>query len=118
MDGVNARYRYGGFAVSGILADEVLLDHLVSEPHTLAPNLAGCFVSAGTLPSGTFTLTVARNGVEIGTMTIAPSGATSLLTTGGSAQAISAGDFVSVRAPAIADPAIGRLRFTLTAALA
>jgi hypothetical protein len=47
----NARYyNFGAFAASGILASEILLDHVVAVANTLAANFANAQVSVGTNP--------------------------------------------------------------------
>lgn len=106
-------YRYGGFAVDAIQPGEILMDHEVVAPHTLAPDLGGCAAGAGTPPATPWTLTLELNGAALGSITIDPTGAASFATIGGLAHNVLRGDVVTVSAPLLPDPQIRRVRFTL-----
>lgn len=105
-------YRYGGSGVSLITTDEVLMDHIVSEPHTLAANFAGSFASVGTNPAASWVATVKKNGSTIGTITISTGGVATLATSGGTSVSVAAGDVISLHAPTAVDGTIARVRWT------
>lgn len=105
-------YRYGGFAVGGISAGEVLMDHVVTLAHSLPANFAGSQASVGTNPAATWTGNVYKNGVLIGTLSISTGGVVTWATTGGTAVALIPGDVVTLVAPAVSDGSIARLRYT------
>lgn len=116
-DGVNAPYKYGGFAVSAILASEILMDHVVVEDHTLRGNLEGSRISCGANPAANFVCQLSKNGVAIGTMQLSTGGVATLTTAGGDPVTVIVGDIITLTAPPSPDASIGRLRFTLFADL-
>lgn len=105
-------YRYGGFAVAGVSASEVLMDHVVTLAHTLAANFANSKASVGTNPAATWAADVQKNGVSIGTLSISTGGVVTFTTSGGTSKSFVPGDVVTLIAPAVADASIARLRFT------
>ena len=105
-------YRYGTFAPSNIVANEILMDHHVTTMHTLQPNFAGCGFSIGSLPAANWELRVLNGIVQIGTITISPTGVITRMTTGGLAIGIAANSIITVLAPVTADPSVIRLRMT------
>lgn len=105
-------YNYGSFAVSGITANEVLMDHIVTTAHTLPDDFAGAQASVGTNPASTWTATIAKNGDAIGSLAISAGGIATFSTIG-AAVSVAVGDVISLMAPATVDAAIARLRFTL-----
>lgn len=106
-------YVVGGAAPNNILSLEILTDHPVIRSFTIPANFSGSFASVGTNPAATFILTVLKNGVSIGTISIATSGFVSYATSGGLAQTFVAGDLLSVQAPSSTDGSIARLRYTI-----
>lgn len=110
--GTNGAYNFGGFAASGILASEILVDHLITRATSLAANLAGTRVSVGTNPTASWVGIVAKNGSQVGTVTISTLGVATLATTAGAVVSLVAGDLVTFTAPAVADATIARLRYT------
>lgn len=110
--GVTQYYTYGGFAVSGITADEVLFDHIVVTAHTLQPNLPAAKASVGTAPAAIWTGIIQQNGVQIGTLSIASNGTCTFATGSANPIAVVAGDVISLIAPHNADANIARLRWT------
>jgi hypothetical protein len=107
-------YRYGGFAASDILGNEVLMDHVAVDAHTLAANLAGCGFDASGVPDAPYILKVQLDGVEIGTVTFATDGSVTPVTVGGAAVPVTAGEVVSLVAPATPNSTIGRVRWTFS----
>jgi hypothetical protein len=105
-------YRYGSFAPSEVLTNEILLDYHVTATHTLQPNFAGCRFSVTTPPTEEFILTVLRDGMQVGQITIGPDGTVVPTTAGGLAVAVPVESIMTVRAPATLDEGIGRLRMT------
>lgn len=105
-------YRYGGFAASNITASEVLVDHIVTQAHTLAANFAVSRASVGTNPTATWVGNIYKNGVLIGTLTVSTGGVVTLATVGGLSVSLVAGDVVTLIAPASTDATIARLRYT------
>lgn len=63
-------------------------------------DFAGAQGGVGTNPGAEFTLSVKKNAVEIGTVTVSTGGAVSFATDGAAAQALAAGDELTVEAPA------------------
>lgn len=104
-------YNYGSFAVGAITATEVLMDHIVTEAHTLADDFVGCQASVGSNPAALWTASVEKNGVAVGTLAISAAGAVTWNTTG-TTVAMAVGDVLTLKAPAGVDAAIARLRFT------
>ncbi|MBB3910169.1 collagen-like protein [Sphingomonas desiccabilis] len=115
--GKDSQYRYGAFAVAGIQAAEILMDHPVIEGHVLGADFAGSAASCGIPPNDMWLATVSKNDEPIGTLTITPMGACTLGTLGHLPVTVSAGDVISVVAPDEPDMAIGRVRFTFAGQL-
>lgn len=105
-------YRYGGFAVAGILASEVLMDHIVTRAHSLAANFAGSQAGAGALPAANWVGDIQVNGASVGSLTITAAGVVTFASTGGAVTNLLPGDVVTLVAPAPADTTIARLRWT------
>lgn len=106
-------YAVGGAAANNILSNEFLTDHPVIRAFTIPANFAGSFASAGTNPAASYVLTVFKNGVSIGTITIATSGFVTYATASGLSVSFVAGDLLSVQAPSTVDVSIARLRYTI-----
>lgn len=104
-------YKYGAFAVSDILAGEILMDHQVAVGHVLRADFVDVVVQAGSPPVADWAMDVQHGNVSIGTITIHPDG-TVTKTTGGVDVLVGSNDFITAIAPAVADGAIGRVRFT------
>lgn len=111
LGSLGAGYNYGSFAAAAIGASEILMDHIVVVAHTLADDFAGSRASVGLNPAAAWSADVQKNGVSIGSLAISIAGVVTFNTTAG-AVAMAAGDVLTVVAPAGADAAIGRLRFT------
>jgi hypothetical protein len=104
-------YNYGSFAAAAISAGEVLMDHIVTVPHTLADNFVGCQASVGSNPAALWTADIRKNGVSVGSLAISAAGVVTFDTTGADV-AMAAGDLLSLIAPGAVDATIARLRFT------
>lgn len=105
-------YRYGGFATSNILAGEVLMDHEVTQDHTLRANLWGSYASVGSPPSAAWTARLLLDGADIGAIEINGDGMVEMTTIGGLPVEVPAGATVTLIGPAEANDIIGRFRFT------
>jgi hypothetical protein len=104
-------YNYGSNAALNIQSSEVLMDHIVTQAHTLADDFVGCVASVGTNPAALWTASVQKNNVAVGTLAISAAGVVTFNTTG-TTVAMAVGDVLSLIAPAGVDAAIQRLRFS------
>lgn len=96
---------------------EVLARHVAGVPFTLPADFAGGIrIVGGVNPDAVFVLTVAKNGTTIGTITIDTAGAVTLATTDNVAQAVAAGELLTVKGPDTADAAIAGWSFTFIGA--
>lgn len=111
-------YNYGSFAPSNVLASEVLLEHIVTEAHTLEANFAGCRAACGVHPTAAWVANIAKNGTGVGTLSIDTAGVCTLATTGGATVPMAEGDILTLIAPATVDATIGRLCFTFKGTMA
>lgn len=109
--GATAPYRVGFFFTTTPTASEVLLVHVVTDAFTVPIGLSGTRVSVGTNPAASFILSVRKNGVEFGTVTISTGGVATLAAA--SATSFAAGDLLSVLGPAVADTTIANVAVTL-----
>lgn len=98
-------------------ASEVLTILVADQAFTIPANFAGLQSSVGTNPTASFAMDVQRNGVSIGTITVATDGSVSAATIGAAAKAISSGDVIRVIAPATADATAADMAFTIIGAL-
>ena len=117
LPGKSAAYRFGTFAVEGIQASEIILDHLVVADCTLGADFAGSLANCSTNPVDIWIADVALNGVAIGTVSLAATGSATLATLGHIPVPLVRGDIVTIMAPQDPDTEIGRVRITLAAEL-
>lgn len=110
-------YRFGGFAIEPPIANEVLVEHIVTDDFTLPADMLGAFVKVGVNPAAPWVLDVRLNGESVGTITLSTSGTAAFETVERSPVAVEAGGVFSFVAPAVADLDIERLRFTLKGTL-
>ena len=109
-DGITP-YRYAGFAVDRIAADEIIMDHVAVDAHTLNANMAGNLAfSFGSPPLANYIITVQINGTAIGTITCYPAGGFAVTT---AAREVLAGDTITFLAPPVPDANLSRLRWTI-----
>lgn len=105
-------YNYGSFAATNITSSEVLMDHIVTQTHTLAANFAGCVASVGVVPTAAWSATIQKNGAAVGALNVSTAGVCTFTTIGGATVAMAAGDVLTLLAPVGTDATIGRLRFS------
>ncbi len=127
----NARAALGrpiaGFFSSTPTADETLLLYPAVEAITFAANFAGSFGKIGINPTASFVLEVYKNptftgllitgGTVIGTITIGTGGAFTFATTGGTSQALAAGNWIGIKGPTTPDATVACAAFNLLGAL-
>lgn len=106
-------YRLGGFATLSPQANETLMLNAVADPFVFGANFVGSSGKANNPPLATYVCSVRKNGTEIGTMTVATTGAVTFATTGGAAVLVQAGDVISVVGAATPDTGLSNLAFTL-----
>jgi hypothetical protein len=98
------------------LASQVVLMFVAPEAKTFAANFAGSYGYATVVPTSSAVYTVNYDGGAIGTITIAvTTGAFTFATTAGSTEAIAAGHYVTVVAPASQDATLSGVSMTLVA---
>lgn len=104
----DVHYRYGLNGCDNILANEVLLDHLVIRDHLLDADFATTLIAAVlTNPTANpWVVSVYQNVTLIGTISVSSAGAVTLATVGNVDKPISAGDRVQLIAPATADATV------------
>lgn len=113
--GKSAAYRFGTFAVQGIQAGEILMDHDVATVCTIGAAFAGCVASCTIPPLVQWVATISRNDSVVGTLTISTDG---IATFSASAPIyLAKGDTMSLTAPDEPDEEIGRVRVTFVAEL-
>lgn len=99
---------------TGPSASEILLIHVFAEAISLPANFAGFVRYVGTNPTGSYVLTLKKNGTSIGTLTIGTDGTVTGSTTG--AVTFAVGDALTVTAPASTDATLANCGFTLKGA--
>lgn len=97
-------------------ASLVVLRRTTVAPFTLPIALAGSRVKAGAAATGATVLSVQKNGVEIGTLTVG-AGETTAVGASAAGAAFAAGDVLTVVCPAIADGTFASFGVTLKATL-
>lgn len=96
--------------------DEILLMWLpaIGETVTFADDFAGSVGRCITVPTATFTLAVKKNGVQIGTVSIAVSGTVSFVTSGAGPESFVGGtDYMTIEAPPTPDATCANVAITL-----
>lgn len=73
-------YDIGGFTLSAPADNDKILRHVFARSVTLPANMSGTQIYVGTNPASTATLTVLKNGVSAGAITISSAGAVTLPT--------------------------------------
>lgn len=113
QENVGLNYRFGGFAEADILADEVLMRHIVIEGCTLAPDLVGCLADVETNPAdGAWAGLLKQDGTAIGTVSISTGGVVTMTTTSNEEKPLTVGNVITFVAPASPDSAIAGLTFS------
>lgn len=108
----SAPYFIGFFFTTAPTASEVLCLHTFTDTVVFEDEWAGSIGDVGTNPAGTFTLTVARNGVTVGTISISTGGVLTFVTTGTTVTFVS-GDQIRVTAQVALDAALANVSITL-----
>lgn len=113
--GGDARY-FTAFAGGVLIASETLFAHVFAAAGSLPAGLAGSRARAGVAANGAATLSVRKNGTEVGTISFA-AGATTATFAMASATAFAAGDLLSITAPGTADATLADVALTLVGTL-
>lgn len=107
-----SKVRMATFATTAPAVSEVLSLFVVDSAATIPANFSGSVLKVGTPPDSTFTLSVQRNGTQIGTVTVSTNGTADFEC---SQVTLASSDIISVVAPATADTTIANLAMTLIA---
>jgi VCBS repeat-containing protein len=99
------------------VADEVIAKFLVRHDATFMSDFAGSLGIVDTNPAASFVMSVKNGATEIGTITISMGGAYTFTTTASAQINITAGDVLTVNAPAVADTTIKGIVFALNGAM-
>lgn len=97
------------FFTTAPTSSEVLALYVAVDAFTIPANMSGTQVKVGTNATATFAIDVQRNGVSIGTISIATSGVATLTTTSGTSKAIAIGDVLKFVAPSATDATIANV---------
>lgn len=98
-------------------ADELLDDHTFVQACTYPANFGGSFGTCSTAPTGSWVAIVKKNGVQVGTITVAPDRTYAFASTSGATVAFAIGDNRRVYGPASADGTINDFGWTFIADL-
>lgn len=105
-------YTFGFFFNAPATTSEVLFRHIVGSAFSLPSNLAGAFWSnIEGPPVGTFVLTILKNGINVGTITVSSTGSVTA-STGGTSLSFVPGDVIKIVAPTTTDAAASNMAFT------
>lgn len=105
-------YDYGSFFEGQPQSDEILYRWRAPRAHKLYANFDGCLFTAGILPTGNFTARVMVNGAQVGTWTIAPSGAATMVSSVQGDIMIPANQEIKVLGPTATDGTVADLVVT------
>ncbi len=101
-------------SASGVLsASQSVLRYIASYNFFIPAGLTGTVASEGTAATNTATFTLAKNGTAFGTIAIAPNGTVTL--TAASQTNFTAGDVLTITAPATPDPTLANVAFGIGA---
>ena len=90
--------------------------YIFATPVTLPSGLAGSYGAAGTAATAPASFAIRQNGAAVGTMAFT-AGSTTASFTMAAATAFAAGDVLTILAPAMPDPTLANLAWTLTGTL-
>lgn len=93
-------------------SEELLDDHTYAQACTYPANFGGSYGTCSTLPTTSFVAIVKKNGVQVGTITIATNGTYAFASTAGAAVSFAIGDNRRVYGPASADATINDFGWT------
>ena len=94
-------------------ANQPLLDFTFPRGATFADEFAGSVGKVNSNPLAPYIMSIEKNAVAIGSMTVSVAGVFTFTTIAGVAEVFVAGDVLSVRAPAVIDGGIVDVSFTL-----
>lgn len=83
----------------------------------LAPNFADSRANVGVNPTAPAICLVKKNGVQVGTITIAVDGTAVFASTGGAAVTFAIGDVLAIEAPTVADATMAEVSISLVGTL-
>jgi hypothetical protein len=109
-------YDVGVFFPGQYLANQVILLLPLERTVRFAVNMAPSVASCGTSPTASSTITLNKNGVQFGTLTIGTTGAATFASSSG--VVFDAGDVLTVIAPAAADATLANLGILLSGTVA
>jgi hypothetical protein len=99
----------------GVMINSQTIGFRAVRAHNFAANFAGAQGGALVASTGTLVITVKQNGSSIGTITYTASAIPVFATSGGTAQALAAGDLIEFVGASTADATLGGVRITLFA---
>jgi len=106
---VVAPYDYGSFYDGQPQANETIYRWRAPRAHTLSSNFAGCLFTCGTNPTNNFSCKVWINGAQVGTWTINPAGAATLVSSVNGRIDVPANVEIKIVAPAQTDATLADL---------
>ncbi|QJD54462.1 hypothetical protein P9A30_gp20 [Sphingomonas phage Lucius] len=104
-------YRVGFFFVDTPASNEPLMFHCFTDAVDFDDDFAGSVASVENNPALSFVVSVEKNGVAVGSITVSTGGVVTFVTTGAGVS-FAIGDVMSITAPATADATIARCSFT------
>ena len=109
-------YRIGFFFVDPPAADEPLMLHCFTDNVTFTDDFAGAVASVGTNATATYDIDVQKEGVSVGTISIATTGVVTFSTSGGDVSFV-AGEVMEMIGATTPDATLSRVAITLIAAI-
>lgn len=94
-------------------ASQLMFQYVAAESMYFPANFSGAYGAIGTNPAATQTLTIARDGTTIGTISISTGGVFTFATTSGQEKSIFAGEKITVTNQSTADTTGADIAFTL-----
>jgi hypothetical protein len=99
------------------LTEELLYQGTFARAVTFPANWAGSYGDVNTNATGTFLLTVKKNGSTVGTVSIATNGTFTFATSAGAAVSYAVGDKITIHAPVATDATVEGISVTLAGSL-
>lgn len=110
---VDAALSLALFAPGTPTSSKLLMQVTVPDNWTLPGNMTDSLGHVGTNPTGSFVMDVAKNGSNVGTITISTAGAFTFATTSSNPVAFAAGDKLTVTAPSSTDATVADISVNL-----
>jgi hypothetical protein len=114
----NKNRTFSTWKLAAHTADEQLIRWVMTEAVTFPALFAGAEVAIGTSAAATTTLSIEKNGSEVGTIIIATDNGVTYTSTGSAAVAFAVGDVLTIEGQLVADTALVDVAITLMAAVA